>query len=175
VDPKARQQARSAALKASDEYTKSVAAARDLDTFISLARAGNKEAHAYLSPEGVLTLNTGRGVTRVNRQEIEAYGEAGSLLDRLSGKLGKWTTGQSIPKDILNDIESLHKAIADNASKNYDAKLNNVNSVYRSDFKPTTKLDTAESVGGHKIGDSVTYNGKQYKVKGFNNGKLVLE
>lgn len=136
VDPKLRTAATSAAQKAADEYTKSQSAERDMQTFLDAARAGNKEAHAYLSPEGVLTLNTGRGVSRVNRQEIDAYAGAGSLFDNLAGKLGKLTSGQSIPKAVMDDIETLHKAISGNSAATYNSKLGSINQNYRSNFKP---------------------------------------
>jgi hypothetical protein len=136
VDPKLRTQATSAAQKAADEHLKAQAAQQDMKTFLDLAKSGNKEAHAYLSPEGVLTLNTARGVTRVNRQEIEAYANAGNLFDNIAGKVAKLTSGQSVPVSVLKDIEVLHQRIAGNADAAYNAKLQGINQNYHSNFKP---------------------------------------
>lgn len=145
VEPKLRVPATKEAQKAADEHEKAVAAQRDMETFIDLAKSGNKEAHAYLSPEGVLTLNTGRGVTRVNRQEMEAYAGAGSLFDTIAGKVGKLTSGQSVPPDVLNDIAGLHQRISQNSASTYNDKIKSINQNYRSNFKP---VEAGGSSGG---------------------------
>lgn len=142
VEPKARSAARAAAQKAADEHGKATAAEADMKTFLDLAKSGNKEAHAYLSPEGVLTLNTGRGVTRVNRQEIEAYAGAGSLFDNIASHVGKWTSGQSIPSDVLKDIEDLHAKVSSNADVTYNSKLDSINQNYHANFKPVPSRGT---------------------------------
>lgn len=140
-----RNSATSAAQKAADDYQKASAAQRDMKTFIDLARSGNKEAQAYLSPEGVLTLNTGRGVTRVNRQEIDAYAGAGSFADMVKGKLGKLTKGQPIPPDVINDIEALHDRIAQNSLDSYNQKLTSINQNYHSNFKSVAGASASTS------------------------------
>lgn len=108
-----------------------------MKTFIDLAKAGNKVAYAYSPTEGVLTLNTARGVKRVNMAEIESYGGAGSAADRVRAFLGKNLSGASIPDNILNDMGTLHQSIAANAGQTYRNKLKNTNSTYGSSFQPT--------------------------------------
>jgi hypothetical protein len=124
------------ATKYGQEYADAVAAANDMKTFVDMAKGGNKIAYAYSPTEGVLTLNTARGVKRVNMAEISSYGGAGSALDRIKGFLGKQTSGASIPDSVLNDMQSLHQAIAGNAQTTYANKLKNVNSTYGSHFEP---------------------------------------
>jgi hypothetical protein len=124
------------ATKYGQEYADAVAAANDMKTFVDMAKGGNKIAYAYSPTEGVLTLNTARGVKRVNMAEISSYGGAGSALDRVKGFLGKQTSGASIPDNVLNDMQSLHQAIAGNAQTTYSNKLKNVNSTYGSHFEP---------------------------------------
>jgi hypothetical protein len=128
--------AAAAAEKAGNEYGDAVAAARDMKTFVDLAKAGNKIAYAYSPTEGVLTLNTARGVKRVNMAEIGSYGGAGSAADRVMGFLGKQASGASIPDNVLNDMDSLHQAIAGNAKRTYANKLKNTNQTYGSSFQP---------------------------------------
>lgn len=128
--------ASAAAEKAGDEYANAVAAANDMKTFVDLARSGNKVAYAYSPTEGVLTLNTARGVKRVNMAEIGSYAGAGSAADRLQAFFGKQLKGASIPEDVLNDMESLHESIAGNARTAYGNKLKNVNTTYGSSFQP---------------------------------------
>jgi hypothetical protein len=168
VEPKLRTAAAGAAQKAADEFTKAQAAQRDLETFMSSARAGNKEAHAYLSPEGVLTLNTARGVTRVNRQEMEAFAGAGSLVDHIVGKVGKLTSGQSVPSDIIDDIESLNKQLSNNSATTYNQKLSSINQNYHSNFQPVAAAaDWKTQAKNAKAGEVIKLpNGHTVKANG---------
>ena len=59
--------------KIGQEYADAVAAGDDMNTFLSLAAQGNKIAYSYAPTEGVLTLNTAKGVKRVNLPEIQSY------------------------------------------------------------------------------------------------------
>lgn len=161
VEPKLRVQATGAAQKAADEHGKAQAAAADMKTFIDLAKGGNKEAYAYMSPEGVLTLNTARGVTRVNRQEMDAYAGAGSFFDQVAAKVGKLTKGESIPPGILGDIQQLHERIAGNADDTYNAKLSSINQNYHANFQAAPKRTAPSSGpalpnGGGKTIDAAT-------------------
>jgi len=124
------------ATKAGQQYASAQQAADDMKTFIDSARAGNKVAYAYSPVEGVLTLNTGRGVKRVNMSEISAYGGAGSAFDRVSAFLGKQTSGASLPADILNDMAGLHQGVTDNARNAYSNNLQVINQNYGSNFQP---------------------------------------
>ncbi len=121
-------------------------------------------AYAYSPTEGVLSFNTARGVKRVNMAEIESYGGAGSALDRLKGFLGKQTSGASIPANVLNDMQSLHGAITQNARRTYENDLKNTNSTYGSRFQPVEMGggSPATSSGGHVI----QLNGKKYQYSG---------
>lgn len=161
VEPKLRVQATAAAQKAADEHGKAAAAQADLQTFIDDAKNGNKTAHAFLNAEGVLTLNTARGTVRVNRQEMEAYAGAGSLWDQAVGKVGKLTSGQSIPPEVLKSIEELHAHIAGNADDTYNAKLSSINQNYHSNFQAAPKRAStgaapALPTGGGKTIDAAT-------------------
>jgi hypothetical protein len=141
--------ATAAATKAGEGYADAVAAAADMATFISEAKGGNKLAYSYAPTEGVLSLNTSRGVKRVNMPEIHSYGAAGSAYDRVMGFLGRQASGASIPDDILNDMASLHGALAQNASRKYANTLQVVNQTYGSKFEPV------EFAGGGGGGGSV--------------------
>jgi hypothetical protein len=122
--------------KVTDAHEDAVQAADDLQTFTNLARSGNKVAYAYSPVEGVLSLNTGRGVKRVNMPEIESYGGAGSALDRIKGFLGKQVSGASIPPDVLDDMDTLHQAVRQNADKAYASKVAAGNATFGSTYKP---------------------------------------
>ena len=134
------------ATKVAQEYADATSAADDMRKFIAEARAGNKIAYAYSPTEGVLTLNTARGVKRVNMPEIHSYAGAGSAWDRVTGFLGKQASGASIPADVLNDMEALHTAIASNAQTKYTNKLKSINQNYGSNFQPV-QMETAPAAG----------------------------
>jgi hypothetical protein len=135
VEPKLRVSAVKEAQKAADEHTKAAAAARDMQTFIDLAKTGNKAASAYIDAEGVLNINTGRGISRVNRQEIEQYAGAGNAYDHLAGTIKKFTTGVGKTEDVLNAMQELHQTVANNSDKTYDEKIHAVNQNYHANFK----------------------------------------
>jgi hypothetical protein len=119
--------------------------ADEMENFINLARQGNKAAYANMPVAGVLEITTSNGMTRINRNELEAYGGAGSLMDKLKGKIGGAVSGAKIPKDVLDDIEQLHNSIRQGAENAYNQKLDAINQNYHANFKPVT---AAKPAGG---------------------------
>jgi hypothetical protein len=164
VEPKLRSQAVSAAQKAANEHTAATAAADEMKSIIDLAKSGNKVAYAYAPTTGVLTINTGTGVKRVNMAEIKQYEGAGSLVDKLTGTLGKAISGASIPANILSDMSQLHSTLAGTADRAYNDKINSINQNYRSNFQPVGAAKAAGGSGGPKVG---TVEGG-YRFKGGN-------
>lgn len=136
VEPKLRVQAASAASKAADEFTKAMESIHNVQSFIDLARSGNKAAGSNLPIMGAESIQALNGIKRINRTEIEQYQGAGSLLDKIQGKLGKIVAGQPISADVMKDIESLHKTISGNAIGAYNKKLEGINQNYHAQFKP---------------------------------------
>ena len=80
--------------------------------------------------------------------EIESYGGAGSLADKIKGYLGKQTSGASLPPDILNDMESLHSTIAQNAQDLHQKSVQVINGTYGSKFQPMNFAAPAAAPGG---------------------------
>lgn len=122
--------------KATTEFAGANAAAQEMKDIIDLARGGNKIAYAYSPTTGVLTINSANGVKRVNMAEIQSYSGAGSLVDRIQGWLGKQVNGQSLPKDILDDMDALHSRLTDTANTKYNSEVQGTNAAYGSQFKP---------------------------------------
>ncbi len=137
VEPALRKPAAAAAQKAGDAHIKAQAAQRDMQSFIDLANAGNKEANAYIDTEGVLNLNTGRGISRVNRQEIDQYKGAGSAYDKVVGAIQKLATGKAKTEDVMKAMAELHSTIAQNSDATYSDALRNIDQNYRSHFSQT--------------------------------------
>lgn len=161
--------ATAAATKVGEAAAEAQQAADDMKTFIDLARGGNKVAYAYAPTEGVLTLNTGRGVKRVNMAEIKSYGGSGSTVDKIQGWLGGHVAGASIPPDILDAMEALHKSVGENAITGAQRKLDVVNQMYGSDFKLPGATSSAAAPAGTEVkarpkaGERRTYTDAQGK------------
>lgn len=137
VPPAAVASATSAATKLDLDYAKAKASADSIETVLKLAGAGNKAAGANASLVGVGAVNAVNGIKRINSAEIAQYGTAGSLLDKIQGKLQDWTEGQPIPKDVLNDMRALHTALRQSSYQQYTDGLNSINQRYGAKFGPT--------------------------------------
>ncbi len=164
VLPAQRNGALSAAQKAADEFTKAMESTANVQTFIDMAKKGNKAAGSNLPIMGAESIQALNGIRRINRTEIEQYQGAGSLLDKINGRIGKLISGQPIPADVMKDIEALHKAISGNAAANYSAKLDGINQNFHSNFKPVKGTEAAQPAtsGGHVI----EVGGKHYRYNG---------
>ena len=136
VDPKLRAKASSDAQKYADEYMKANENADRLQAVIDLARSGNKAAFSNLPVIGVQTLNALNGIRRMPKSEIDQYQGAGSLLDKIQGRIGGLAAGQTIPKDVMDDIEAMHNLLRQQAESGYKSKLDSLNQNYRSNFLP---------------------------------------
>ncbi len=148
VAPNLRVQASANAQKAANEYRTASGAMETMGTFIDLAKKGNRAAGANLPVVGAETLQALNGIKRINKTEIENYAGAGSLLDKIQGRVGKLVSGQPIPADVLKDIEDLHKTLFENAAKNYNSKITDINHNYNSNFTPVEGPKTSGSGGG---------------------------
>jgi hypothetical protein len=107
-----------------------------MQSLIELTRTGNKAAGSNLPLIGVETLNAINGIKRINRSEIDQYKGAGSLYDRIMGKVGGLTVGQPIPADVLKDIEAMHDTLRQGAESSYKTRLQGINDNYKSNFQP---------------------------------------
>lgn len=145
--------------KAEDAHTTAQAASDTINTFINLAKSGNREAYAYSPVAGVLEINTGAGVKRINRQEIDAYAGAGSLFDRIQAAVGKQASGASLSPQLLADMQALHSALASNTDTAYQRALESIDKTYRSHFAgggaPGGKAGTVVDPAGveHQVTD----------------------
>lgn len=122
-------------------------AADDVQTILDLAGSGNKAAAANAPLVGVGALNAVNGIKRINSAEIAQYGTAGSLLDKIQGKLQGWTEGQPIPPDVLKDMKALHAQVADSAQTKHEREVQAINQSYGSTYQPM-KFTPKTAAGG---------------------------
>ncbi len=144
--------------KSAIAYQDARATADDIQNVIDLVKSGNKAAGSNLPLLGVGALNAINGIKRMNKAEIDQYQGAGSLYDKITGKLGGLAEGKPIPADVLADIETLHKTLAEGAAKKHAGEVSAINVSHGSNFKPMG--------GGSADKHRIRVNGKVYEYKG---------
>lgn len=137
VAPGAVSQVQEHAIKLDQDYATAKEATDAMDRLISLATNGNKAAGANAALAGVGAVNAINGIKRINSAEIAQYGTAGSLLDEIKGKLGKWTEGKPIPAGVLKDIKELHDQLGTQAYQKYTGALDSLNKRTGATYQPT--------------------------------------
>ena len=137
VAPAAIQQVQTAAMKADGDYIKAQAMSNDIAKVLDLADTGNKAAGANVPLLGVGAVNAVNGIKRINSAEIAQYGQAGSLLDKIQGKIQGLTEGKPIPKDVLDDMRALHSELSQGSWESYNNTLSSLNQRTGSKFQPT--------------------------------------
>jgi len=124
ADPPLRMRSEQQMREDGKELADKTGAARAVDDAITAAQGGNKAAPGVIPIEMVRQL-----VNRVNRQELASVSNAaGNAWDRVNGFIGKYTEGQPIPANILQDIGSISKIMQSRAKETFKSKvrLNNL-------------------------------------------------
>jgi len=112
-------EARGAIRKAETDFRNAQAVADEQHQFIREAKGGNKEAVKIVPLEGALEITTAQGVHRINRTEVDQYGNAGNYFDRITGAIGNGLTGKQIPDNVLNDMDAMTSQVEKNAYSKY--------------------------------------------------------
>lgn len=136
--------------------------ADNIQTILDMAEAGNKAAGANAPLVGVGALNAVNGIKRINSAEIHQYGTAGSLLDKIQGKLQGWTEGKPVPNDVLEDMKALHTALAQEAQTKHAREVQSINQSYGSTFEPMQFKARAAASSAPAVGTI----SKGYRFKG---------
>jgi len=166
--------------KAGEEYATAYQASQNMMDFLNEAKGGNKEAVKIVPLQGALEITTAQGVHRINRTEVDQFGAAGSLYDKLAGAVGGVMTGKNISDAVLKDMGDLQQTVATNAAQLHANKVQTINQTYGSKSQPMNfgqGHPTPNSAPAKfKVGDSVMYNGAPHKVTSVdpNTGKLTL-
>lgn len=141
VPPRLVTAATGAADKADTDFANAKSISDRLAQVVAEARGGNKVAYQILPQEGALQVTTSQGVHRINMAEIQNYG-GGSLWDSIKGKAGKILSGQSIPANILDDMEKMQGLMAKGSQEKYENTLSSINKRYGSTFSPVEMKNT---------------------------------
>ncbi len=119
--------------KIEEKYNAAKTSAEGLEDMVNLAKQGNKVAASFSPTEGTLAIVTSQGVKRINRTEVEGIEGAGSIFDRIAGKLGKAGAGQPLDADLQNDLIQLSHMLKGSAYKEYLANQQGVTRRYKLD------------------------------------------
>jgi hypothetical protein len=129
------------------KYSETKTATDNTLGLINAARQGNVSAAALVPLQTALNVTTSQGVHRINRTEVDQVSGAGSALDRVEGFWGKYTQGQPIPPQVLNDIETVIKAYSQGARSKHATDVKSLNRNYGSNVDPDA-MDQGGSSGG---------------------------
>ena len=153
----------SAAIKLDQDYAKAKAQADSIKTVLDLAAQGNKAAGANAPLVGVGAVNAVNGIKRINSAEIAQYGTAGSLVDKIQGKLQGWQYGQPIPKDVLDDMQKLHDELRSTSYEQYSNGLRSLNQRSGAKLAPAFDPPKKAASTGYNAGDTRVVGGHTYK------------
>jgi hypothetical protein len=161
-----------AIMKAQGDYRKAAEAQRALTSFVDAANSGNKVTAAAVPLEGTLDITTSQGVKRINKNELEGIGGAGSLFDQIAGKVGKLAAGQPVPSDVLQDFKALAGILKQNSYQTYSDAYDQTRALYEPqgvNFSKIHKLEpeAAEKTHNFTVGTDVYSNIPADKVARF--------
>lgn len=125
------------AYKLEQDYSKAKAATDTLGRVLDLADQGNAVAGTNIASLGSAGVNAVNGIKRINPSSVEGYGNAGSLLDTVKGKLDKWDGKGPLDQNLLDQIRELHQTLGEQATQTYNDGYKSLKSVYNADLKPT--------------------------------------
>jgi hypothetical protein len=145
------------AFKLEQDYSKAKTATDTLGRVLDLADQGNAVAGTNVASLGSAGVNAVNGIKRINPASVEGYGNAGSLLDTIQGKLKKWDGKGPLDQNLLDQIRELHQTLGQQAYQGYQDGYKSLKSVYNADLKPTqpapnisksSKITVTDPAGG---------------------------
>jgi hypothetical protein len=141
--------------KNTQAYTDKLNASQQLVSTIDAAQKGNKAA------PGLVAIQELRGfLNRLNATELKSVSSAaGSIADRVQGKISGLTAGEPIPANVLQDMKALAVIQQQAAKRAYDAGLQRL----KTNGVDITKIPDP-LVSMHQVGDVVNLNGKKLRI-----------
>ncbi len=133
-------------LKSAEDLNNAKAAQDNVSSFINLAKSGNKSAASNLPLLSVEALNAAQNIKRLNRTEIATNKEAGSAYDNIVGWLGKAAVGQPIPKNILDNMQTMHETLLSGAVKKHNLNVRSINGTRGTQFPEEPAPQTSGTI-----------------------------
>ncbi len=142
--------------KVEQPYLDALEKASTLKTVIEAAKSGNMAAGSVTPLLATLGLVTMEGVKRINTTELNQVQGAGSLVERLKGKLLGYKEGQPLSPKLQEDVQQLSDLLMKSARQKYEQGFNTTTKRYGlSDEKmlgDVTGAKTADPLGIRKGG-----------------------
>jgi hypothetical protein len=130
IAPVYRRDAINAFKKAQSVYSNITDSTNRLKIVLDAAESGNKEAQAAAPLVMVQTLNQLANLRRLNPVEINNIKDAGSLMDKAQGAIGRIVAGKPIPPDVLSNARSLFGALQSGAKDSFSRAVQDINQSY---------------------------------------------
>lgn len=158
IDQQARSQAFTEAQAGRNEYQNKVAqpyqtavtSAQELRDFVAAAKAGNKEAANLQNLQATMSTIRSNGLNRINTTELGVPASAGSLWDRVVGRVGSLKSGQPVPADLQEDLNGLADLLEKSATVKYQRGRQSVVDTYRGVSLPDETVTATPPSGGAK-------------------------
>lgn len=119
--------------KVEQPYNDATEKADTLRNVVKAAQGGNMVAGSLQPLLAVLGVTTMEGVKRINNTEISQVAGAGSLLDKIQGKVGKLVVGQPMDSALQKDIIDLADLLQKSAYQKYSTEHQRVKTRYSLD------------------------------------------
>lgn len=111
--------------------------AQELRDLVHLAQSGNKEAASLQALQATMSTVRANGLNRLNQAEMRLPAEAGSLWDKVQGRMGKLVSGQPIDGALQKDLLELADFLEKGAYNRYATAHKDVTTRYKlGDEKP---------------------------------------
>jgi len=111
--------------------------AQELRDLVHAAQAGNKEAASLQALQATMSTVRANGLNRLNQAEMKLPEGAGSVWDRVAGKVGKLVSGQPIDASLQKDLLDLADLMEKGAYNRYTTSHKDITTRYKlTDEKP---------------------------------------
>ena len=147
--------------KVATPYQTALASAQTMRDTVAAAQSGNKVAANLQNLETAMSAIRAQGLNRINTTEIGVAANAGSLWDRIQGRIGALVAGKPVPADLQKDMLQFADILEKSATMKYQKGRSSLQQVYPGAKLPDESV-TPSAPGG--AGVNVTApNGKVYR------------
>lgn len=163
--------------KIAQPYQTALASSQTLRDTVEAAKGGNMVAANLQNLETAMSAIRAQGLNRINTTEIGVAANAGSLWDRVQAAAGKLSKGQPVDPALQSDILKFADILDKSATLKYQKTREGLLKTYTGVQLPDESVaaPAAAAAPSRKVGDTITYQGRQRKVvKVYPDGSVDL-
>ncbi len=116
--------------KVATPYQTALASAQTMRDTVAAAQGGNKVAANLQNLETAMAAIRAQGLNRINTTEIGVAANAGSLWDRIQGRVGALVAGKPVPADLQQDMLKFADILEKSATMKYQKGRTSLQQVY---------------------------------------------